>query len=116
VGGSGSDTLLGNAGGDQLQGNKGNDLLSGGAGSNQLTGGSGDDLFVLSKAGRATVQDFQVGQDSLALDDGMKFQQLRQIELGNSLLIRWRGQTLARLTGVNDSLAAATFSSISLQD
>lgn len=116
VGGNGADTLLGNAGRDQLKGNRGSDLLSGGAGRNSLRGGQGRDLFVVSQAGRATVQDFRLGQDSLALNDSLKFPQLRQIERGSDLLIQWRGQTLMRLNGVSDALAASTFEPIALRD
>ncbi len=116
VGGNGSDTLLGNGGQDQLKGNQGHDLLAGGAGRNRLIGGQGRDTFVLSKAGKIIVQDFRVGQDILALDDGIKFQQLRQIERSNQLVLQWRGQRLARLSGVGDALDAETFTSISLQD
>ena len=115
LGGNGSDTLLGNAGRDRLLGNRGSDTLSGGAARNELTGGAGRDQFVISKAGRAVVQDFQIGQDSLMLNDGLRFRGLRQIEQGNDLLIQWQGQTLARLHGISDSLAAAAFSQISLR-
>lgn len=116
LGGKGSDTLVGEAGQDRLNGEAGNDLLAGGSGRNQLWGGAGRDLFVVTRSGRALIRDFQPQQDRIGLGNGLKFGQIRQIEQGNSLLLQWQGQTLARLFGVTDPLPADRFSSISIRD
>jgi Ca2+-binding RTX toxin-like protein len=116
LGGKGNDTLVGNQGQDRLDGEAGNDLLAGGAGRNQLQGGAGSDLFVLTRSGTALIQDFQPEQDRIALDAGLNFGQIRQIEQGDSLLLQWRGQPLARLLGVIEPLSAQRFSAISIHD
>lgn len=116
LGGNGNDTLIGNPGRDRLNGEAGNDLLAGGAGRNQLQGGLGRDLFVVTRSGRALIRDFQPQEDRIALDAGLRFGQIRQIERGNSLLLQGQGQTLARLVGVTDPLSADRFSQISIRD
>lgn len=115
LGGTGDDVLLGNQGQDRLTGGKGDDLLSGGANRNLLIGNQGQNTFVLSPSGMAVVQDFQVERDQLALSDNLRFQQLQQLQRGSDLILQWRGQPLARLIGVSESLSAADFTSISIQ-
>jgi subtilisin family serine protease len=115
-GGQGHDTLLGNQGRDRLEGGRGNDLLAGGGGRNELRGGQGRNLFVLSKAGMAQIRDFQTQRDRIGLDDRLQFGQLRQIERGNNLLIQWRGQQLAKLSGVTELLNQDAFTQLALRD
>ena len=77
-GGSGDDTMYGNDGRDNLLADSGNDTLSGGAGNDKLTGGTGDDLLIggagadaflfASGDGTDTIQDFEVGVDTMTID------------------------------------------------
>ena len=71
-GGNGDDTLFGRAGNDELFGGNGDDTVWGGYGADTLTGGADADTFVLSAtrtaANVATITDFTVGEDTIALD------------------------------------------------
>lgn len=114
VGGQGGDVLLGGQGRDYLIGGKSDDLLAGGAGKNLLSGDEGQNTFVLFRDGVAVVQDFQQ-QDQIGLADGLRFNQIQQLQQGQDLILKWRGQTLARLVGIAEPLAAADFTSIAIQ-
>jgi len=100
-GDAGNDTLTGGQGQDQLVGGDGDDLLSGGFGNDQLTGGLGMDTFVLTAGeNQDMIQDFSLGQgDQLGLTNGVTFNDL--FFQGNE--IRYNGQTLAMLNGINTS-------------
>jgi hypothetical protein len=100
TGSEGDDVLLGLGGNDKLTGLGGNDRLAGGKGRNQLLGGAGADLFELSKAGTAVIQDFQDGLDRLALPKGLSFRGLDLERKGNNLLVERGDQVLAVLQGV----------------
>lgn len=114
VGGQGNDVLLANQGRDQLLGGAGNDLLAGGAAANRLTGGRGKNTFVLAPDGLAVIQDFKTG-DRLALSERIRFKQLRFSSRGPDLIIQWRGNSLARLMGVEE-VSAANFTTIAIRD
>jgi serralysin len=74
-GGNGSDTLLGGSGKDRLFGDGGNDTLNGGKGQDKLTGGAGEDTFVFSSSlkeeNRDQILDFNVADDTIALDNAV---------------------------------------------
>jgi uncharacterized protein (TIGR01370 family) len=71
-GGDGNDRLYGSTGDDKLSGGAGNDVLSGGTGSDRLTGGLGADKFVFyATSGFDTILDFELGVDTIALDNSL---------------------------------------------
>ncbi|NEQ22667.1 MAG: choice-of-anchor D domain-containing protein, partial [Microcoleus sp. SIO2G3] len=114
-GGADQDSLWGEAGNDQLCGNLGDDWLNGGLGNDTLTGGEGRDTFVLGLGlGNDSIRDFQLGEDSIALAEGLSFEQLslRQ-KHSQTWIVKEDGELLARLDGVDASLlttqAATTF-------
>jgi Ca2+-binding RTX toxin-like protein len=100
-GDAGNDTLTGGNGQDWLVGGDGDDVLSGGFGNDQLTGGLGMDTFVLTPGeNQDTITDFSLGEgDKLGLTNGVTFNDL--FFQGNE--IRYNGQTLAMLNGINTS-------------
>ncbi|WP_287296800.1 MULTISPECIES: DUF4347 domain-containing protein [unclassified Moorena] len=102
---AGNDTLLGGQGQDKLFGGSGNDLLNGGQGDNILTGGTGKDIFVLSTAGKNTIEDFEDGQDLLKLDGDLTFGSLSIFEQnGNTWITTENNQPLATLNGVSANM------------
>lgn len=140
-GNAGNDTLFGNQGNDTLSGDEGNDWLFGGMGNDLLMGGVGDDtlsgdlgadilvggpgrdVFVLSlRTGGSrlidadTIVDFQVGEDAIALTQGLTLNQVAISQQGNDTVLRLRradgsaGDYLALLLNVNaGSLTPASF-------
>jgi len=100
-GDAGNDTLTGGNGQDWLVGGDGDDVLSGGFGNDQLTGGLGMDTFVLTAGeNQDMITDFSLGEgDKLGLTNGVTFNDL--FFQGNE--IRYNGQTLAMLNGINTS-------------
>ena len=101
----GNDFLLGGSGQDQLIGGDGNDTLNGRQGDDVLLGGLGRDTFVLTLAGKARVNDFQDGVDSLTLTDGLTFSQIRIFgQNGDTWITTLNNQPLGFLTGINPSL------------
>jgi Ca2+-binding RTX toxin-like protein len=119
---AGDDSLYGEAGDDQIYGDDGDDLLRGGLGNDTLvgddfSGGNGSDTFVLALGeGTDTLLDFKVGDDLIALADGLMFEQLSITQSGSNTLIDSSDETLAILNGVDaNSLianASTTFSMI----
>jgi Ca2+-binding RTX toxin-like protein len=109
-GGAGNDQLFGNQGNDYLLGGAGDDLLVGGSGNDTLNGGSGRDQFLLSPDGNAVIQDFQLGQDSLAIAGGTINQVSTQIS-GNNTLLLFNNRAIATLVGVqfNNSQISTLF-------
>lgn len=74
TGNSGDNALLGLGGSDTLIGEAGADRLIGGTSRDILTGGADADVFVFAEFGsthRDTINDFQVGNDSIELDDAV---------------------------------------------
>lgn len=80
-GGAGNDRLRGNSGEDHLKGGNGNDILwggshrdtvDGGRGNDVLIGGAGGDVFIFSdRFGKDVIRDFEVGRDTLLLDQAI---------------------------------------------
>lgn len=107
-GGQGKDSLTGGQGQDKLYGNSGNDYLNGGAGDNTLTGGAGSDRFLVSKAGKNLITDFQDGRDLLVLDAGLTFTDLSIFDQnGTTWITTKQNQPLAFLSGVSANLIGA---------
>lgn len=114
IGGRGRDTLVGDLGQDDLLGGAGNDLLAGGQNRNRSRGGRGRDTFVIDRHGFVLIDDFQVGADRLAMADHLRFSTLDQVKRGDDLLLQLNRQSLARLVGVHEPIAAADVNRISL--
>jgi glycerophosphoryl diester phosphodiesterase len=110
----GNDVLYGDQGNDTLYGDAGNDLLVGGLGADTLLGGAGRDTFVLApdeEGSSDLFNDFVVGEDYIALLDGLTVEQLSIGQVGQNTEIAFNGSTLATLTGVSsDALIAASAS------
>ncbi|MDD5385109.1 MAG: calcium-binding protein [Gallionella sp.] len=88
----GNDTLSGGIGNDTLDGGLGNDLLDGGAGNDTLIGGEGLDTYRFGYGmGKDTVIDASLGGNTIALQAGMSFNDLRATQSGNDLLLSIRG-------------------------
>ena len=105
----GSDALFGGQGQDQLNGGVGNDFLNGGSGDNTLTGGTNSDTFVVSRAGKNRITDFEDGVDFLVLEGGLTFNQIRIFEQNSETWITTQdNQPLAFLTGINPSQITET--------
>ncbi len=114
-GGEGADTLFGNGGRDTLNGgegadilfgNRGIDTLNGGDGNDTLKGGKGADTFVLAAGeGTDTIEDFQLGTDSIGLADGLTFADLTLS--GNDIL--FGTETLATLNIAATNLSESDF-------
>ena len=95
-GGNGDDKLFGNSGNDILYGGKGNDLLNGGNGNNTLKGGAGDDIFQLNTGvGRDVIKDYQSGEDSIKLLEGVKVSDLTLSNIGGHTTIKYDDDLLA---------------------
>jgi predicted outer membrane repeat protein len=106
-GGADQDRLWGEADNDQLCGNLGDDWLNGGLGNDTLTGGGGRDTFVLAAGhGNDLIRDFQLGEDSIGLAEGLSFEQLslRQKHSQTWVVDTEQGELLARLDGVDATL------------
>jgi Ca2+-binding RTX toxin-like protein len=71
-GGLGNDILRGGAGEDVLAGGAGNDTVDGGSGNDWLVGGEGSDVFeFFLDSGDDTIEDFELGIDSISLGTGI---------------------------------------------
>ncbi|MEM6446537.1 MAG: choice-of-anchor Q domain-containing protein [Cyanobacteria bacterium P01_D01_bin.123] len=118
-GNGGNDTILGGAGLDRLFGGEGDDILRGGLGNDVLQGDSrrsnlSNDTFVLAAGeGTDTIKDFQVGEDTIGLADGLSFGSLTLTDLGNSTEIAFGTEVLAVLNRVSaQTLDANSFVSV----
>jgi len=107
---SGDDLLRGGEGDDRLEGGSGDDTLHGGLGNDTLIGGQGNDIFVLTMGeGTDAIQDFEIGQDVLALAEGLR---LEQLAFSGSQIL-FETEVLAILPGVNAAnLGVDTFMTI----
>ena len=119
IGGKGgNDTLYGDQGDDRLWGDDGDDLLRGGLGNDTLTGddfsgGQGIDTFVVAVGeGTDLIADFNIGEDSIGLANGLEFGQLSFNTNGNGTEVIFADETLAILNGVTASLAPTDFVAI----
>ena len=111
-GGRGEDELLGLEGNDTLNGGRGEDTLNGGLGNDVLTGGRGEDIFVLATGyGADTITDFNDGNNSIGLSEGLTFADLSFA--GSSILVDDTKEILATVTGVDTTnLTASDFVSV----
>ena len=108
----GNDSLFGNAGNDILNGGEGNDTLVGGLGNDRLDGnqgadvlfgGLGSDVFVLAAVAEGDiVVDFTDGEDTFQLPEGVTFEDLTLIQVGDATYIQLDDQLLAT---VEDAMA-----------
>jgi glycerophosphoryl diester phosphodiesterase len=108
----GDDLLFGGAGDDLLFGDAGDDLLYGGLGQDSLFGGAGRDRFVVASGEDGDVDifnDFQIGEDFIALMQEITFNQLSFAQSGGSTIISAGDRMLAMIRGTNsnDLTAAA---------
>jgi hypothetical protein len=103
----GSDYFLGEQGNDLLLGGGGNDVLVGGEGYNILEGGGEKDTFVLSEHGVAIISDFELDNDTLAIEGVEDTSDLTfSASDNNSTIVESGESTLAFLSNVsvNDNL------------
>lgn len=113
-GGNGNDTLIASDVGMQLRGGSGNDTLvggagidrlEGGAGNDDLTGGAGADTFVFAKnTGLDTIQDFELGVDTIEIKGVKNFNDLQIINQGGNALITINNNTTITLVNVDHTL------------
>jgi Ca2+-binding RTX toxin-like protein len=93
TGRGGDDFLSGDDGDDVLKGGEGNDALLGGAGSDSLRGGAGSDRFTfLEIAGADRIEDFEVGLDTIYIDDAT-YADVEFSTVGNDTLLSIDGQS-----------------------
>jgi glycerophosphoryl diester phosphodiesterase len=108
----GNDQLYGDDGNDQLYGDDGNDLLVGGTGINTLSGGAGRDTFALaSYVGNDTINDFQIGEDFIALTGNVKFEDLTFTQSGTNTIIGFKNEVdiaIVRKINSDDLMTAAS--------
>ncbi|MCC0177755.1 FG-GAP repeat protein [Waterburya agarophytonicola K14] len=78
IGNIGNDTLRGGGGKDFLKGGNDNDILFGNSADDTLHGGDGRDIFVFKGHiyGTDTIQDFNLGEDRIALGNGYNFESI----------------------------------------
>jgi Ca2+-binding RTX toxin-like protein len=116
-GNAGNDSIAGNLGNDTLYGGQGNDLISGGNGADliagnkgddTLSGGAGADTFVFEfGGGNDQVADFQIGTDTLALENGLGVS--GGTESGGNTTVTFSDGSSVTVIGVSKTdLAAAT--------
>ncbi|MGF1489224.1 MAG: calcium-binding protein [Prochloraceae cyanobacterium] len=92
------DLLNGEIISEEIFGLDGDDILNGGAGADTLDGGAGADIFVLAPGtGTDLIVDFIVGEDEIALSDGLRFEDLTFS--GNDIL--FENQILATLVNID---------------
>lgn len=121
VGGKDADQMKGGAGSDQLVGNGGDDLLIGGAGNDRLfgsvsgsqtfDGGKGNDKLFLqggtdtvilrSNEGTDKIYGFDLGNTTLGLSGGLKFEDLSFVQGHGFGAIKQGKNTIARVIGVS---------------
>jgi Ca2+-binding RTX toxin-like protein len=88
----GDDTLVGLGGSDTIIGYAGNDVLDGSTGNDTLIGGEGQDTYRFSYGmGSDTVIDASLGGNTIELQAGLAFNDLRATQGGNDLLLTVRG-------------------------
>lgn len=115
VGEDGNDQLLGGLGNDKLLGGNGRDWMDGDAGSDKFFCGKGKDTVVLEKElfDKDVIQEFQNGQDKLAIAKNIKFGKLSIEQSGNNTVINLRNDLLAVLKGVEaEQITRADFTMV----
>ena len=115
IGSQTNDILIGDNNTKILSGRRGRDIIDGGKNSEVLSGGAGKDTFVLEKReGTDTITDFKEGKDILALDGGLKFEDLKITDgtgsyNGDTIISSGR-QQIAILNNVDaDDISAENF-------
>jgi len=69
-GGAGNDEIFNSSGNDSVSGGTGSDTLRGNAGNDTLTGDAGNDVFIFKSGdGNDSVTDFEIGEDTLQLNN-----------------------------------------------
>ncbi|MEO0405973.1 MAG: hypothetical protein AAF289_01355 [Cyanobacteria bacterium P01_A01_bin.135] len=103
INGQGGDDLLwGKSGDDTLRGGGGDDILFGGEGDDTLTGSVGRDRFVFTpNTGMDTITDFDLDDDKIVLQDGLRLEDLEIQSFGSSTHILVNGEAIARLVNVD---------------
>jgi hypothetical protein len=110
IGNKGSDYLTGGCGADILVGGAGNDVLTGGSGKNVLLGEEGANTFVLEPNAFSNIVDFETERDLLAFSGVENTQNLTfSTETGNTL-IRYSGDIIATVLGVETPASIKTLS------
>ncbi|MGB3404455.1 MAG: DUF4347 domain-containing protein [Microcoleaceae cyanobacterium] len=105
----GSDILNGGAGNDTLVGGLGNDRLDGNEGADILSGGFGSDVFVLSAVAEGDIiVDFTDGEDGFVLPEGVTFEDLTIVQVGDDVYIQQDDQLLATVENVMAELITET--------
>lgn len=109
-GGQGNDTLFGGKGADLLNGGAGNDYLDGNKGFNKLFGGTGNDVFVIHDDGKTEwIKDFQIGEDTIGLADGMTFEDLDIVTGKQHTFLYYGEDRVGALLGTTVELDASNF-------
>ena len=107
-GNAGNDLLYGGNGADRLDGGWGDDLLSGGRGNDLLVTGIGRDIILVERGGGIdVVTDFDLGQDSVRLGEGVTVSRTQTVDHDNDgnldLLLQFSaGAGSLVLLGVSD--------------
>ncbi len=92
LGGAGDDVLRGGIGADTLEGGAGADSLDGGPGADTLRGGAGEDLYRVGwGSGEDRIVEADAGLNVLALDPGLRFEDLSGQRIGDDLVLAIRG-------------------------
>jgi len=104
-GDAGRDTLYGGGGADFLDGGGGNDILIGGAGNDGLLGSGGADNFRFAGlVGHDEIHDFEVGRDTISLDDhGGDQKTVHVFDDGNDAVLYFGENSTVRVEGVSAS-------------
>jgi len=109
----GNNTIYGGAGNDLIYSGSGDDLILGGAGNDRIVLAGGNDIVVMQiNKGVDRIDNFQVGQTTLGLSNGLAFENLTIAQTGNDTLIKFAnsGENLARLKGVQaSSIGSSSF-------
>jgi len=109
-GNSESQPLAGTEGDDVIVAFGGDDTINGLEGDDILYGGTGSDTFVLTPGqGINTINDFELGEDTISLESSLTFGDLTISESSGNAIILAADETLAVLSGVkaDDLIAAA---------
>jgi Ca2+-binding RTX toxin-like protein len=106
-GGSGNDGIDGGAGNDTIYGNGGDDLIDGGAGSDTIWLGTGAATVLLETgAGFDTINNFQLGQTTFRLLDGLTYDDLTFSNSRNGARISFGSNLLAVVNNTSASVFA----------
>ncbi|MBC6476661.1 MAG: S8 family serine peptidase [Hormoscilla sp. GM7CHS1pb] len=103
--GNGKDTLVGGIGNDDLRGGNGNDIIDGGKGNDTLNGGNGADILVFRPGdGRDLIINFELGIDSIRVEEGSSANLQTVFQDGNTS-INIGGETQVTLEDIDLTLS-----------